>query len=293
MKPGAAVAAYIQARRALVEAALGAVASSFSAVPIRCCARRCAYSLTAGGKRVRPVLCLAGAEAVGAPAETALRTACALELIHTYSLIRDNLPAMDDDSLRRGRPTLHVVAGEGMAILAGDALLTEAFRAAGLAAGRRSRHALVAHREPWWPRRLARPAWWAARPSIWPRSSPATLGTAGGAARCKRRDRHARDEDRRAHPERRPSSGAIIGGGTDARVPPRDRRTPLANSVSRFESSTTSWISKGTPRASARRPERTRRPASPPTRCSTASPPRARWPPIACGAPRSRWTQPG
>ena len=85
------------------------------------------YSLMAGGKRVRPVLCLAGAEAVGAPADVALPTACALELIHTYSLIHDDLPAMDDDSLRRGRPTLHVVAGEGMAILAGDGLLTEAF----------------------------------------------------------------------------------------------------------------------------------------------------------------------
>ena len=103
------------------------------------------YSLTAGGKRVRPVLCLAGAEAVGAPADAALPTACALELIHTYSLIHDDLPAMDDDSLRRGRPTLHVVAGEGMAILAGDGLLTEAFRAAVVAA-RRRRGARAAHR---------------------------------------------------------------------------------------------------------------------------------------------------
>ncbi len=85
------------------------------------------YSLTAGGKRVRPILCLASAEAVGGDPTVAMPTACAIELIHTYSLIHDDLPAMDNDSMRRGRPTLHVVAGEGMAILAGDGLLTEAF----------------------------------------------------------------------------------------------------------------------------------------------------------------------
>ena len=93
------------------------------------------YSLFAGGKRLRPMLALAAAEAVaehlGEPADTArelaLPAACALELIHTYSLVHDDLPAMDDDTLRRGRPTAHVVYGEGMAILAGDALLTEAF----------------------------------------------------------------------------------------------------------------------------------------------------------------------
>ena len=125
------------------------------------------YSLTAGGKRVRPVLCLAGAEAVGAPVDAALPTACALELIHTYSLIHDDLPAMDDDSLRRGRPTLHVVAGEGMAILAGDGLLTEAFRAAVVAARRRCRRASCAPWR-WWPRPPARSAWSAARRSISP-----------------------------------------------------------------------------------------------------------------------------
>ena len=85
------------------------------------------YSLTAGGKRLRPVLCLASADAVGGDRALAMPAACAIELIHTYSLIHDDLPAMDDDTLRRGRPTLHVVAGEGMAILAGDGLLTEAF----------------------------------------------------------------------------------------------------------------------------------------------------------------------
>jgi geranylgeranyl diphosphate synthase type II len=85
------------------------------------------YSLNAGGKRLRPILCLASAEAVGGDRALAIPAACAIELIHTYSLIHDDLPAMDDDTMRRGRPTLHVVAGEGMAILAGDGLLTEAF----------------------------------------------------------------------------------------------------------------------------------------------------------------------
>ena len=91
------------------------------------------YSLEAGGKRVRPVLCLLAAEAVGGRAEDALPGALALEYVHTYSLIHDDLPAMDDDDLRRGRPTNHKVFGEGHAILAGDSLLTEAFRV--LAAG--------------------------------------------------------------------------------------------------------------------------------------------------------------
>jgi geranylgeranyl diphosphate synthase type II len=85
------------------------------------------YSLEAGGKRVRPILCLLAAEAVGGTAVQALPGALALEYIHTYSLIHDDLPAMDDDDLRRGRPTNHKVFGEGHAILAGDALLTEAF----------------------------------------------------------------------------------------------------------------------------------------------------------------------
>ena len=85
------------------------------------------YSLEAGGKRVRPVLCILACEAVGGTTIEALSGALALEYIHTYSLIHDDLPAMDDDDLRRGRPTNHKVFGEGHAILAGDALLTEAF----------------------------------------------------------------------------------------------------------------------------------------------------------------------
>jgi geranylgeranyl diphosphate synthase type II len=85
------------------------------------------YSVFAGGKRLRPVLCLAAAEACGGEFSLALPPACAVELMHTYSLVHDDLPAMDDDDLRRGRPTCHKVYGEGMAILCGDALLTEAF----------------------------------------------------------------------------------------------------------------------------------------------------------------------
>ncbi|MBX3741180.1 MAG: polyprenyl synthetase family protein [Akkermansiaceae bacterium] len=85
------------------------------------------YSVFAGGKRLRPILCLAAAEACGGAAEDALPPACAVELMHTYSLVHDDLPAMDDDDLRRGRPTCHKVYGEGMAVLCGDALLTEAF----------------------------------------------------------------------------------------------------------------------------------------------------------------------
>jgi geranylgeranyl pyrophosphate synthase len=83
----------------------------------------------AGGKRLRPTLTLAAADAIGGPEarRLAMPAACAIEMLHTYSLIHDDLPAMDDDTLRRGRPTLHVVAGDGMAILAGDALQAEAF----------------------------------------------------------------------------------------------------------------------------------------------------------------------
>lgn len=85
------------------------------------------YSLMAGGKQIRPVLCLAACEAVGGVPEDALTAACALEMIHTYSLIHDDLPAMDDDELRRGKATCHIAFNEATAILAGDALLTLAF----------------------------------------------------------------------------------------------------------------------------------------------------------------------
>lgn len=86
------------------------------------------YSMTAGGKRIRPILCMAAAEAVGGTASATLEIACAIEMIHTYSLIHDDLPAMDNDTLRRGKPTSHIRFDEATAILAGDALLTLAFQ---------------------------------------------------------------------------------------------------------------------------------------------------------------------
>src|SRR3954468_19293520 len=88
------------------------------------------YSLFAGGKRLRPILCLAAAEACGGKSQAALPHACAVECIHTYSLIHDDLPSMDNDDLRRGRPTCHKIFGDAIAILAGDALLTVAFEIA-------------------------------------------------------------------------------------------------------------------------------------------------------------------
>jgi geranylgeranyl diphosphate synthase type II len=93
------------------------------------------YSLFAGGKRLRPILCLAAAEACGGLTKSALPLACALECIHTYSLIHDDLPSMDNDDFRRGRATCHKVYGDGIAILAGDALLTVAFEIAAAAEG--------------------------------------------------------------------------------------------------------------------------------------------------------------
>jgi geranylgeranyl diphosphate synthase, type II len=120
------LADYLTTCRAEIDAALDAALPRPPGCPA-VVAEAMRYSVMAGGKRLRPVLCLASAEAVGGRRAAAMPAACALEFIHTYSLIHDDLPAMDDDTMRRGRPTLHVVAGEGMAILAGDGLLTEAF----------------------------------------------------------------------------------------------------------------------------------------------------------------------
>lgn len=117
--------AYWEAKRQQVDAALD-LALAPEAPPLLYEAMR--YSTFAGGKRLRPVLCLAACEAVGGQAEAALGAAAALELVHTQSLIHDDLPAMDDDDLRRGRPTNHKVYGEANAILAGDAMLAVAFQ---------------------------------------------------------------------------------------------------------------------------------------------------------------------
>jgi geranylgeranyl diphosphate synthase type II len=117
---------YLAEKKALVEMALdGLLPGEELYPPVIFQAAR--YSLMAGGKRLRPILCLAAAEAVGGKAEAVMPVACALELIHTYSLIHDDLPAMDNDDYRRGKLTSHKVFGEDIAILAGDALLTEAF----------------------------------------------------------------------------------------------------------------------------------------------------------------------
>jgi geranylgeranyl diphosphate synthase type II len=121
-----ALTQYLQERRTEFEAALEAALPAPPDCPAPL-AEAMRYSVLAGGKRLRPMLCLAACEAVGGDRALAMPAACALEFIHTYSLVHDDLPAMDNDTLRRGRPTLHVVAGEGMAILAGDGLLTEAF----------------------------------------------------------------------------------------------------------------------------------------------------------------------
>ena len=118
--------AALDALRARVEAALHAALPPEEAWPTTI-HRAVRYSLFAGGKRIRPLLVLTAAQAVGAAPDAAMPLACAVEMIHTYSLIHDDLPAMDDDDLRRGKPTSHKVFGEAMAILAGDALLTRAF----------------------------------------------------------------------------------------------------------------------------------------------------------------------
>ncbi|MBW2060352.1 MAG: polyprenyl synthetase family protein [Deltaproteobacteria bacterium] len=116
--------AYLAQRKEMVDRALEEALPEVNG-PAENLGRAMRYSLLAGGKRLRPILCLAGAEAVGALPETAMPAALALEMIHTYSLIHDDLPSMDDDDLRRGKPTSHKVFGEALAVLAGDGLLTE------------------------------------------------------------------------------------------------------------------------------------------------------------------------
>ena len=120
---------YLVARQKEVDRALDRFLPKASVTPATI-HKAMRYSLFAGGKRLRPILCLAAAEACGGKSEAALPHACALECIHTYSLIHDDLPSMDNDDLRRGRPTCHKVFGDAIAILAGDALLTIAFEIA-------------------------------------------------------------------------------------------------------------------------------------------------------------------
>jgi geranylgeranyl diphosphate synthase type II len=126
MKVSTKIEQYLDERKALVDTAL----QKFMPKPSGLASdviKAMNYSLFAGGKRIRPILCIAGAEAVGGSADTVVPVACAIELIHTYSLIHDDLPAMDNDDFRRGKPTNHKVFGEAIAVLAGDGLLTLAF----------------------------------------------------------------------------------------------------------------------------------------------------------------------
>src|SRR5262245_12133887 len=120
------LAGYLRDRTVLINRALDRFLPKASAKPATL-HQAIRYSLFAGGKRIRPALCVAAAEACAGRLDRALPAACAVECIHTYSLIHDDLPAMDDDDFRRGKPTNHKVFGEGIAILAGDALLTAAF----------------------------------------------------------------------------------------------------------------------------------------------------------------------
>ena len=117
---------YLKEKGKIVEEALDRYLPGESEMPVTL-HKAMRYSMMAGGKRIRPILCIASCEAVGGKPKKALPVACALEMVHTYSLIHDDLPAMDNDDFRRGRPTNHKVFGEAVAILAGDALLTEAF----------------------------------------------------------------------------------------------------------------------------------------------------------------------
>jgi geranylgeranyl diphosphate synthase type II len=125
-RTSAALTARFEQWRGLVEQALDEALPPEAAWPTTI-HRAVRYSQFAGGKRIRPLLVLAAGEAVGGLREDLMPLACAVEMIHTYSLIHDDLPAMDDDDLRRGKPTSHKVFGEAIAILAGDALLTRAF----------------------------------------------------------------------------------------------------------------------------------------------------------------------
>ncbi len=120
------LAAFLAEERACIDGALDRLLPSAGAWPARL-HEAMRYAVFGGGKRVRPIVARAACRAAGGDPATALEAACALEMIHTYSLIHDDLPALDNDSLRRGRPTVHVAYDEPLAILAGDALLTEAF----------------------------------------------------------------------------------------------------------------------------------------------------------------------
>ncbi len=121
------IKAYLNEKKELVDNALKRYFLDSGDNALKTLKESMRYSLFAGGKRLRPILCIAAAEALGGNQQDVLPVACALEFIHTYSLIHDDLPVMDDDDLRRGRPTNHKIFGDAIALLAGDGLLTDAF----------------------------------------------------------------------------------------------------------------------------------------------------------------------
>lgn len=174
--------AYLAERAALLHPFLDAAVPPADAAPgpLHAAMR---HLLFPGGKRLRPGLVFASGEAAGGRAESALPVAAAVELIHTYSLVHDDLPCMDDDAERRGRPTVHVAFGEATAVLAGDALQALAFQ---VLAGAEALDPRAAPRP--WPSsraRRARAAWWAGSSTTWP-SRPAAATRWSGCSPCTR-----------------------------------------------------------------------------------------------------------
>ena len=268
----------LDARRQWVEAELSRALPPESAWP-RNLHRAMRYSLFAGGKRIRPLLVIAASETVGGSREDARPLACAVELIHTYSLIHDDLPAMDDDDLRRGKPTCHKVFGEATAILAGDALLTHAFQ-------------LLAEPQPSWD-------------DYPPRAPVEGDGRAGGGLRQPAADRWPgrgprgrRARDRRRQPRAHPSlqDGRAAHGLRARRGAPRGRQGAGARAHHALRPVHRPGLpgrrrhprrDRGRPSSSGRRRARTARPARRPTCASTASSRRGRWPAI-CSARLSK-----
>ena len=262
--------AWMRTRLDAVEAALGAHVRADAPAGLGLAMR---YGVLDGGKRLRPLLVLAAAQAVGGHAEAAMRAACAVELIHAYSLIHDDMPCMDNDVLRRGKPTVHVQFGEAHAMLAGDAMQALAFEVLTpppTAAGDVVPDALQA--------RLCRLLARASGVEGMAGGQAIDLASVGQAAERDRTARHARPQDRRTAAEQRPDGGRLrpsvaldLGGAV------RLRRRPRLW-LSRW--STTSSMSPRIRACSARPPARTPTRTSPPTsRCSgwtahaTAPPP--------------------
>jgi hypothetical protein len=309
MTTGAPLDDYLTTLRQEIDAALVGALRSLAAPDLIVEAMR--YSLLSGGKRLRPCLTLAAADAAGAPLGLASATsralampgAVAVEMIHCYSLIHDDLPAMDDDTLRRGRPTSHVVHGDGLAILAGDALLTEAFRILASAASARTvgctpgqasgdapptspprtPHAASMPSLDWpWPQ--APSAWWAGRRWISP--PPGASGARTPSVGRSGPGRHARAQDRRDDPRRHDDRRRPRRRGETTSLPPST--TMRVTSGWRSRSSTTCWMLRAPMTRWARRPAKTPPPASPPIRRGTASRDRGNVPPSASRAPAGR-----